>query len=298
MTTGSPSVIIDASTEHRREAGVALAQQWWDLDRFRQSCRLAEDLGFDSAWVTDHLRGPDALLDPFIALTYAAAVTERIRLGVAVAVSSARSPVQLAQIVASVDQLSGGRLELGIGSGASTSGRAFGVPPDEVFDRFRACVRLMKQLWRADNVTVDYRWWHLEDWDVGIRPYLQPHPPLWIGDRTRKALHHAVEQGTGWVGAGSSSIDDFTLQLAVVRGHLDRLGRRSGEFGIAKRVYLACSDRAELDGVTFDVDAAGAWFGHHYGDPAGADRFVVTGGVTACAAQVAQVRDAGAEQSS
>lgn len=254
-----------------------------------------EDLGFSSAWVTDHLRGPEALLDPFVALTYAAAVTARIRLGVAVAVSSARAPVQLAQVVASLDQLSGGRLELGIGSGAPAGGRAFGVPPDEVFDRFRASVRLMKQLWSGGDVTADDRWWHLEDWKVGIRPCQQPHPPVWIGARTRQALHHAVEQGTGWVGAGSSSVDDFVSQLAVVREHLERRDR-PGWFGIAKRVYLVCFDRAEPDGGTFDLDAARAWFGRHYGDPAGADRFAVTGELAACVAQVARVREAGAEQ--
>lgn len=276
--------------EDRAGYGIALRQGWEDLEAFRRSCLLVEQLGFGSAWVTDHLRGPDPLLEPFTALSYCAALTSRVRLGIAIAVSFARSPVHLAQAVASLDQLSGGRLEMGLGSGAPRLGPAFGVPEGETFDRFRSSLSTLKQLWTAPVVTDRSSHWDLRDWTVGLRPLQEPHPPLWIGARVGRALRLAVEEGTGWVGAGSSSFDDFVRQLRIVRRHLEETGRDPASFKVAKRIYMHVSESGKDD-----IEEVRAWFGHHYGDPSGADRFAVTGDAASCAEQVAAVRDAGAQ---
>lgn len=274
----------------RQQYGIALAQGFGDVTALRRNCRLVEELGFGSAWVTDHLRGPDAFLEPFSALAYCAALTERVRLGIAVAVSFARSPVHMAQAVASLDQVSGGRLEMGIGCGAPRLARAFGVTTDDAFSRFQASLAAMKRLWTQPEVTDHQRYWDLEGWKAGLRPAQVPHPPLWIGARIRKALRLAVDEGTGWVGAGSSSYSDFVRQVGVIRDYLQETGRDPASFRVAKRVYLSVSD-----GSAGGIDEVRAWFDHHYGDPAGADRFAVTGDVAACAEQVVRLRQAGAE---
>lgn len=276
--------------DDRSGFGIALRQRWQDLESFRQSCALVEQLGFGSAWVTDHLRGPDPLLEPFTALSYCAAQTSRVRLGIAIAVSFARTPVHLAQAVASLDRLSGGRLELGIGSGAPRLAPAFGVPAEDAFARFRSSLTTLKQLWTEPAVTDESPFWELRDWAVGLRPVQVPHPPLWIGARVGGALRLAVEEGTGWVGAGSSSLDDFVRQVGIVQRHLEEVGRDPASFHVAKRIYLHVSD-----GGSKGLDQLREWFGMHYGDPTGADRFGVTGDEVGCAEQVRTIRDAGAD---
>lgn len=276
--------------DDRTSYGISLRQGWQDLESFRQSCLLVEKLGFGSAWVTDHLRGPDPLLEPFTALSYCAALTSRVRLGIAIAVSFARTPVHLAQAVASLDRLSGGRLEMGIGSGSPRLGPAFGVADEDAFTRFRSSLATLKQLWTAPAVTDQNRFWELRDWTVGLRPVQEPYPPLWIGARVGSALRLAAEEGTGWVGAGSSSLEDFTRQVGIVRRHLEKVDRDPASFRVAKRIYMHVSD-----GGTKGLEQLREWFGMHYGDPTGADRFGVTGDAAACADQVLMIRDAGAE---
>lgn len=276
--------------DDRVNYGISLRQGWQDLESFRQSCLLVERLGFGSAWVTDHLRGPDALLEPFTALSYCAGATNRIRLGIAIAVSFARTPVHLAQAVASLDRLSGGRLEVGIGSGAPHLSSAFGVAGDDAFARFRSSLTTLKQLWTESAVTDQSRFWDLRDWPVGLRPLQDPYPPLWIGARVASALRLAAEEGTGWVGAGSSSFEDFTRQVSIVRRHVEKVGRDPASFRVAKRIYMYVSD-----GGPKGIEQLREWFGIHYGDPTGGERFGVTGDAAACAEQVRTIQDAGAE---
>lgn len=281
----------------RSSFGIALpqaARQTHEyVEELQDACRFAELLGFGSVWVTDHVRGSDGFLEPFSALAFCAAVTRSVRLGVAVAVSAVRSPVHLAQAAASVDFVSGGRLELGLGSGAPAIGPLFGIPPERVFPRFRAGVRLMKRLWEEEEVTEDGPFWQLQGVKAGLRPWQRPHPPLWIGARVRSALRFATQAGTGWIGAGTSSLEDFRRQVAVVREHRETSGSGVDGFGIGKRAYLAVfdGDRGSPQGMA-DVRS---WFGHQYGDPSMADRFAVTGSVSECAEQVAVLRQAGAQ---
>ena len=263
------------------------------VDELRDACLHAETLGFGSVWVTDHVRGSASFLEPFSSLAFCAAVTRSVRLGVAVAVSAVRSPVHLAQAAASVDVVSGGRLELGLGSGAPAIGPLFGIPPEHVFPRFRASVTLMKRIWEQEEVTADDPHWQLHGWKAGLRPWQRPHPPLWIGARIPSALRFAAEAGTGWIGAGSSSLGDFRRQVAVVREHRENTGRGVDGFGIGKRVYLAVLDGQA--GSPRQMAEVRTWFDHHYGDPSIADRCAVVGSADECAEQIAALRRDGAQ---
>lgn len=291
------SATADMGVGSRSSFGIALPQGARQtpeyVEELRDACRFAELLGFRNVWVTDHVRGSDGFLEPFSALAFCAAVTRSIRLGVAVAVSAVRSPVHLAQVAASVDVMSGGRLELGLGSGAPAIGPLFGVSPERVFPRFRAGVTLMKELWEQEEVTAEDPSWQLRGVTAGLRPWQRPHPPLWIGARVPSALRFAAEAGTGWIGAGTSSLEDFRRQVAVVREHRKQLGAGADGFGIGKRVYLAVFDGER--GHSQRMADVRSWFGHHYGDPSMADRFAVVGSVDECAEQVAVLRQAGAQ---
>src|ERR1700754_1013107 len=106
-----------------------------------------EELGFDSAWVQEQVVGAASELSPTESLTFAAGCTQRIRLGCAVYVFPLHNPVHLAKSLSSLDQISGGRLEVGVGIGGGFRDfAAFGLSPDRLVARFNEGLRLMKAL--------------------------------------------------------------------------------------------------------------------------------------------------------
>jgi probable F420-dependent oxidoreductase len=206
----------------------------------------AEALGFDSAWTQEHVLGMGSMpvLGPLETMTYAAACNERLRLGCAVLVSTLHSPVHLAKSLGTLDQLSRGRLEVGVGTGGG--GRmfsAFAVDPGTFVARFLEGLRLMKALWTEPRVTFKGRFWSLEGAAMEPKPFQKPHPPIWFGANHPAAVRRAVRHGTGFFGAGSQTTERFAEQVRVLRDALAQHGRSGrGAFPIAKRVYIAVDD--------------------------------------------------------
>jgi probable F420-dependent oxidoreductase len=218
----------------------------FDPAAFRAYLARAEELGFDSAWTQEGMLSPSPQFSPIEAMTYAAACTERLRLGCVVFVSTLHSPVHLAKSLSTLDQLSRGRPDVGVGTGGP--GRpfaAFGVDPARYVARFSEGVRLMKALWTEPLVTFDGEFWQLENAPMEPKPFSKPHPPLWFGGASEPALRRAVRLGTGFFGAGSSPTAKFAEQVQVVRAALADAGRPSSDFPIAKRLYIAIDDDAE-----------------------------------------------------
>src|SRR5580692_1388800 len=175
----------------------------FDPAAFQAYLARAEELGFDSAWTQEQLLGTWNQLAPIETMTYAAACTRRLRLGCAVFVSTLYSPVHLAKSLSTLDQLSRGRIEVGVGTGGP--GRpfaAFGVDPRRYVARFTEGIELMKP-----------------------KPFQKPYPPLWFGAASEPALRRAVRLGDGFFGAGSTPTARFAEQVAVVRAALAEAGR-------------------------------------------------------------------------
>jgi probable F420-dependent oxidoreductase len=218
----------------------------FDPAAFRAYLTRAEELGFDSAWTQEQLLGSWNQFAPIEAMTYAAACTQRLRLGCVVFVSTLYSPVHLAKSLSTLDQLSRGRIEMGVGTGGP--GRpfaAFGVQPGRYVARFTEGIELMKALWTQPRVTFDGEFWQLKDAAMEPKPVQKPYPPLWFGAASEPALRRAVRLGDGFFGAGSTPTARFAEQVAVVRAALAEAGRPAGSFPIAKRVYVAIDDHAE-----------------------------------------------------
>jgi probable F420-dependent oxidoreductase len=218
----------------------------FDPAPFRAHLARAEELGFESAWTAEQVLGSMPMLDPLGAMTYAAAVTERIRLGCAVFVSTLHSPVHLAKSLSTLDQLSGGRLEVGFGTGGQ--GRmfsAFGVDPAGLASRFTEGLEVMKALWTEPNVDFDGQHWQLAGAAMEPKPVQRPHPPIWIGANRPAALRRAAQVADGFFGAGSSTTAAFAEQVPLVREALAAAGRDPASFRIAKRVYIYVDDDAE-----------------------------------------------------
>src|SRR6202035_738206 len=217
----------------------------FDPASFREYFARAEELVFESAWTQESTLGCGPQLSPIETMTYAAACTEQMRLGCVVFVSTLHSPVHLAKSVSTLDQLSRGRIEIGVGTGGR--GRpfaAFGVDPRRYVARFTEGIELMKALWTQPRVTFDGEFWQLQDEAMEPKPFQKPYPPLWFGAASEPALRRAVRLGDGFFGAGSTPTARFAEQVGVVRAALAEEGRDPAGFPIAKRVYIGVDDDA------------------------------------------------------
>jgi probable F420-dependent oxidoreductase len=252
----------------------------------------AEELGFDSAWTQEQLLGAWNQLAPIETMTYAAACTRRLRLGCTVFVSTLYSPVHLAKSLSTLDQLSRGRIDIGVGTGGP--GRpfaAFGVDPRRYVARFTEGIELMKALWTQSRVTFDGEFWQLQGEAMEPKPFQKPYPPLWFGAASEPALRRAVRRGDGFFGAGSTPTARFAEQVTVVRAALAEAGRPAESFPIAKRVYIAIDDHAER--ARERINAA---LTELYGRRVEAIETAAVAGTAAdCARELHQVAEAGAE---
>ena len=264
----------------------------FDPAAFRSYLARAEELGFESAWTQESTLGVSPQFSPIEAMTYAAACTERMRLGCVVFVSTLHSPVHLAKSLSTLDQLSRGRIEVGVGTGGR--GRpfaAFGVDPHRYVARFTEGVKLMKALWTEPRVTFDGEFWQLENAPMEPKPFQKPYPRLWFGGASEPALRRAVRMGDGFFGAGSSPTAMFAEQVEIVRTALAEAGRPADGFPIAKRVYIGIDEDAEHARTRMNA-ALEAIYGHRV--PA-IEAAAITGTTADCTREVNQVAAAGAE---
>ena len=217
----------------------------FDPDAFRAYFARVEELGYDSAWAQESTLGAGPQLGPIETMTFAAACTRSIRLGCVVFVSTLHSPVHLAKSLSTLDQLSRGRLDVGIGTGGKARPfAAFGMSSDRYVARFTEGLALMKALWTEPRVTFDGEFWQLTDAPMEPKPVQKPHPPIWFGANTPPALRRAVRLGDGFFGAGSAPTARFAEQVKTVRAALADAGRDPASFPIAKRVYIVVDDDA------------------------------------------------------
>ena len=264
----------------------------FDPAAYRSYFARAEELGFDSAWAQENMLGSSPQLSPLESMSYAAACTEQLRLGCVVFVSTLHSPVHLAKSLASLDQLSRGRIDVGVGTGGKMRPfAAFGVDPDRYAARFTEGVELMKALWTQPRVTFDGEFWQLRDAAMEPRPFQKPHPPLWFGANSPTALRRAVRLGDGFFGAGATPTARFAEQVQLVREALAAAGRAATDFAIAKRVYIAIDEDAGRARRRMN-DAMENLYGRRVPDIEAA---AIAGTPADCVAAVREVAAAGAE---
>lgn len=272
--------------------GIAIPQGFGeepvDRDLIETFLKRADVLGYDSLWVQEVIDA--ALLEPVSLLTYAAALTQRIRLGSAILLTALRNPLQLAKILSTLDQLSRGRLIVGVGLGSNTEVYpGYGVSADKRLSRFLEGIDLLKTLWTEDKVSRDGPFWKMVDERVKPKPVQKPHPPLWFGGSHPNALRRAVQLGSGWLG-GRTSTEKFKSHVAVVQRNLDELKRDPADFMIGKRTYVAVDKnkaRAERK--------LNQWFGEVYNVRDIANTTAIYGGAQECVDKLGEIVLAGAK---
>ena len=215
-----------------------------------------ERLGFDSLWVPEHivffdnyrsrypynesgelaLGSTPGVFDPFTALTAAALATTDLRVGTSILLIGERNPILTAREVASVDQLTGGRFEFGIGVGWSDEEyAALGVPWERRGARCDEYIEVMRELWTTERSSFHGEFCNFDNVAAFPKPSQQPHPPVLVGGNTPPALRRAAAHGDGWYGwnveaaalattvatldsllaANGRSRDGFALQVGI-----------------------------------------------------------------------------------
>jgi probable F420-dependent oxidoreductase len=233
-------------------------------DGIRRVALTAEELGFDSVWATEHvIVGPDAVdsygrvYAPLPTLAWLAGLTERIALGTSIVLVPLHHPIHLAKEVATLQELSGGRLRLGVGMGWHRDEYEFmGIEFAGRGRRGDEAIRLMRALWAGER-DFEGRWWSFED--ATSEPLPEPAPELWVGGSSERALRRARELGDVWHPSRGS--DPVHVRRVKERyPELRTIPRTSPE-----RVDAMLEAGAEGAVVSFPDEAAMREFARRYG---------------------------------
>jgi alkanesulfonate monooxygenase SsuD/methylene tetrahydromethanopterin reductase-like flavin-dependent oxidoreductase (luciferase family) len=203
---------------------------------------FGDELGFDTAWLAEIHFFPDVsrLASPLTVLAAAAQRTKRIRLGTAVTLLPLHNPLKIAEEAATVDILSGGRLELGVGRGAAPSMfTAYNIPVEETRERFEEALTIIRQAWTSERLSYQGKYLRVQDVRVFPRPVQKPHPPIRI----------AANSPETYIIAGRLGLPIFATPL--IAGSMDKLR----EYVKAHRESLPAGVKQDV-AVAFPVHVA------------------------------------------
>jgi probable F420-dependent oxidoreductase len=220
--------------------------------------RLAEERSFSALFVAEHPHMPrDTVrdvdrkyyrsLDPFVTLTAAAAATTSLRLGFGIMLLPQRDPITTAKAVASLDVVSGGRVEVGLGAGWNVPEiENHGTRFDQRFGVLRERAEAMKAIWTQDEASYHGRYVEFDNIFSWPKPVQKPHPPLWIGGTGEKVIDRVLRYADGWF---PNSRDRLAERIAELR----RRGEEAGRGRIPVTHFGTPIDAAAVE----ELDAAG-----------------------------------------
>jgi alkanesulfonate monooxygenase SsuD/methylene tetrahydromethanopterin reductase-like flavin-dependent oxidoreductase (luciferase family) len=196
-----------------------------DLELTRRVLVAGERLGFHSAWVQDQVAGDVPLHESLSVLVF-----------------PIRNAVHVAKIVSTLDNLSAGRIILGLGLGHVMSPaffRTYGVESRDGVRRFNEGVAVMKSLWTRERTDFAGQFYQLQGTGMWPKPVQRPHPPLWFGGQHPDALRRAVRFADAYTCAGPNTTAEFAGFVGQLQRFLDEAGRDPATLPLSKRVYLA-----------------------------------------------------------
>jgi F420-dependent oxidoreductase-like protein len=234
-------------------AGVPVAEQW---DRILATAATIEESGYDSLWVYDHFHTHpmvthESTFEAWTLMAAMANVTSRVRIGQMCTCVAYRPPAVLAKMAATIDVMSGGRLDVGIGAGWSSGeyrGYGYPFPPArERLDMLEEAVQVLHAMWTEDEAHFEGEHYRLDGAINRPRALQQPHPPLWIaGGGEKRTLRIVAEYGD--FSNFGDDVASFLHKSQVLADHCEAVGRRFEDIG--RSVHLMSvvgTDRADLD---------------------------------------------------
>ena len=202
-----------------------------------------------------------------------------------------RNPVLLAKELSTLDHLSRGRLIVGLALGGRPRHYPLlGAPSDRRVRHFVESLRVMKALWEQPRARYKGHFWNLDGEAMEPKPAQKPRPPVWFGGRHPDTLRRAVRYGDGWMGAGSTTTEQFKGHVGTIREALESSCRDPSTFPISKRVYVAVdNDESRAERRLHE------WFEQRYGSADLASRVSVWGSASRCVEGLVEIVDAGAQ---
>ena len=226
----------------------------------------AEELGYDSLWVYDHFHNvprpaQEAVFECWTTIAAISQRTSTIRLGQMVGCNSYRNPGLLAKITSTIDVISGGRLDWGIGAGWYESeykgyGFEFAKPSDRI-GMLKETVEIVKSMWSQPETTYDGKYYKLSRANCDPKPLQKPNPPIWIGGGGEQLTLRVVAQHADVSNFGSS-VEEFISKREILRGHCAAIGR--DEESIRKTISSEVFIR-ETEKEVIDAGCLSAWGG-------------------------------------
>ena len=235
------------------EFGVQLWQEEFDYSGLKRAWREIEDMGYDSVWIYDHFYPVSCttsryILEAWTLLPSLALETNGIKFGVLVTCNSYRFPSLLAKIAATVDVISGGRLQFGIGVGwYKEEYDSYGIPfPDAKtrIEQLAEAMELMKIVWTQEKANFQGKYYTVRDLVSFPKPLQKPHPPIWIGGKGEKLLK-VVAQHANYVNFPQCSVEDLLQRLEVLKRHCANVGRNFEAVGKTWYGMVIIADKEE-----------------------------------------------------
>ena len=234
-----------------------------EAESFQEGFRLvdaAEDMGMDGVWLAElHFNPTRSVLSaPVVVGSSIATRTKRLRLGMAVHVLPLSNPLRIAEEIATLDQISEGRFEFGVGrSGFARSYDIYGVPYVESQERFREALDIILEAWKGEPFSYEGEFYNFNEATVWPRPYQVPHPPLRIAANTAETFTRLGRQGHPiFVGLRGMDIPELQVHLKEYRRSWKEAGHEGeGDVSLRIPVYAADSEKAALAEPRDSIDA-------------------------------------------
>lgn len=208
---------------------------------------IMEETGYDAVWLAEHHFSSFSICPSIHMMgTHIAGRTRRLRIGTAVSLAPFYHPLRLAEEVALLDVLSGGRVNWGAGRGYQEAEfRAFGVDPEESYARFRESVEVVLAAWTRERIDFEGRFWNLHDVEVLPKPQQKPHPPVWLAASSAEAINWAGENGYSIMMDPHSSHERIGEKRRFYLEALERNGHSAGERKIPIARLVAIGETRE-----------------------------------------------------
>jgi len=236
------------------DAGTSAWDGGLNFERMKQVTRECEKLGFDSVWGPDHLMTGHSLetLEVWTVLAGLSQVTETMRLGTLVNCATHRNPALLAKIVATLDIMSNGRVDLGIGAGWNGFEQlAYGLPWSETpkvrIERLVEAVKIIRGMWTHDRFTFEGKHFSVKDAACLPKPIQKPYPKIIIGGKGEKLLLRAVARYADGYNIDELTVEDYTHKLQVIKDHCASVGTDYNRIEKTMEQYVLISRNPEQE---------------------------------------------------
>ncbi len=188
--------------------------------------RIAEESGFDTATTGHHHFQPGIMSDPLTFLAAVAVRTTTLRVGTGIFQLPMHHPVRVAEQVATIDEMSNGRISLGVGLGWSAlEYETFGGHLSERGARMEEALEVLRSVWTEERTSHDGTFWPFDELTVYPRPTQRPHPPIWVAGVADRAVRRAARLGDAWLCGPVQSLGVAQRCLTTYRAETARLGR-------------------------------------------------------------------------